>query len=80
MRPTFQFTSNFTTPEDRSGTAAWRYVAHEGGEYVQRVVEQRFDTFQAAHSMNVLFETAWRMGETEGHAECERKVLAALKT
>lgn len=77
-KPTFEFRANSAAPEDRSGVAIWRYTDNHRGEDVEIVVRQEFAEFSAAMGINSLLDAAWRLGEAQGYAACQRKVLDAL--
>lgn len=79
MKPKFEFMANSADAEDKSGIALWRYIDQKQDEDVEVVVRQLFATFEAAYRMNLLIEAAWRIGEAEGYADCEGKVLNGLR-
>ena len=79
MKPKFEFTANSAAPDDKSGVAVWRYTDSRHGKEVEMIVRQSFDTFDAAYGMDGLIDAAWRLGESAGYAECERKVWDSLR-
>lgn len=78
-KPKFEFLANSTAPGDESGVAVWRYTDPLPDGNKEFVVRQEFNSFRAAWSMDELLAVAWRDGEAEGYASCERKVLGALR-
>lgn len=77
-KPKFDFMANGSAPDDKSGVAVWRYPDPLRAD-VEMVIRQSFDSFDAAFGINQVIEAAWRLGEAEGYASCERKVLESLK-
>jgi hypothetical protein len=78
-KPKFEFTANSAAPDDESGVAVWRYTEERRTGDVEVVVRQDFPSFRAAYAMDGLLAVAWADGEAEGYANCERKVLGALR-
>lgn len=78
-KPKFEFLANSAAPNDESGVAVWRYTDPLRDNNTEIVVRQEFPSFRAAFAMDGLLSVAWQAGEAEGYANCERKVLGALR-
>lgn len=76
----FSFIANNTSAEDESGTARWVVPVWHRGEWDTETTDIEFTTFRDAHRMNGILSEVWKAGEAEGYADCERKVLSALRT
>lgn len=76
----FSFVANNATPEDESGTASFVVPVWHRGEWDTETLDVEFPSFRDAHRMNNILSAAWKAGEADGYADCERKVLAALRT
>ena len=75
----FSFTANNAAPDDESGTARWVVPVWHRGEWDTETLDVEFKTFLDAHRMNNILGAVWKAGDAEGYAECERKVLSALR-
>ena len=78
-KPKFEFSADSMTAEDKSGLAVWRYQVEKYGEPVEKIVRQRFDSFDAAYGINQLIIDAWQAGIETGLERACNAVDSAMR-
>lgn len=78
-QPTFSFHANSSDAADKSGIAEWRYTIEERGEEHEKIVRQRFDTFDAAHAINALLTVAYSFGQRRGELRVAEELEHAIR-
>lgn len=78
-KPKFSFRAHSVEPNDKSGRATWEYVVHDRGEWKPAATFADFDSFGHACQIDSIIKAAYERGEAAGYAQCEERVLAALK-
>lgn len=78
QRPTFAFTANNATPDDKSGAARWTLPVNCRGGWTTEQLTMPFASFTEAYAVHTALLNTWEAGEASGYAECKHKVMTVL--